>query len=107
MNGEIPKAMQAVRKNCASERNRRLAFAYVAADSRAESFRVFKLRFDGDTVSELELTQSQAEYEDAQARIPLIESQIAQQEHALRYCWAAPDSAEIASELLACRPDLH
>jgi multidrug efflux system outer membrane protein len=104
--------------------DRQLEIANATATSRAESLKVFQLRFDAGTVSQLELTQNQAEYEDAQTRIPLIESQIAQQEHALsillgRNPGAIPRGRELAqlgmpavpaglpSELLARRPDLR
>lgn len=104
--------------------DRQLEIARATTDSRAESMRVFKLRFEGGTVSELELTQSQAEYEDTQARIPLIESQIAQQEHALSILLGRNPGAirrgldldrltlpvvpsGLPSELLVRRPDLR
>lgn len=104
--------------------DRQLEIARSTTTSREESLRVFRLRFEGGTVSELELTQTQAEFEDAQSRIPLIESQIAQQEHALSILLgrnpgdirrgrqlgelglpAVPFG--LPSELLARRPDLR
>lgn len=104
--------------------DRQLDIARATSASRGESLRVFRLRFDGGTVSELELTQSQAEYDDAQARIPQIESLISQQENALSVLLgrnpgdirrgrelaqlglpAVP--AGLPSELLARRPDLR
>jgi multidrug efflux system outer membrane protein len=63
--------------------DRQLDIAKATMESRKESVRIFQRRFDGGTVSELELTQTQAEYEDSVARIPQIETQIAQQENAL------------------------
>jgi multidrug efflux system outer membrane protein len=104
--------------------DRQLEINRATAASRAESLRVFQLRFDAGTVSELELTQSRAEYEDALTRIPATESEIAQQENALsillgRNPAAIPRGREIGqlgmpavpaglpSELLARRPDLR
>ncbi|MBK4738469.1 efflux transporter outer membrane subunit [Noviherbaspirillum pedocola] len=63
--------------------DRQLEIANTTVASRAESLRIFRRRFEGGTVSELELTQSQAEYEDAVSRVPAIEAQIGQQEDAL------------------------
>jgi multidrug efflux system outer membrane protein len=104
--------------------DRQLEIARATTASRAESLRVFRLRFEGGTVSELELTQNQAEYEDSLARIPQFESLIAQQENALSILLgrnpgdirrghelgqlglpAVP--AGLPSELLARRPDLR
>ncbi len=104
--------------------DRQLDIAKATATSRAESLRVFQLRFDAGTVSELERTQNQAEYEDALSRIPPLETQIAQQEHALSILLgrnpgpigrgseldqlqlpAVP--AGLPSDLLARRPDLR
>lgn len=104
--------------------DRQLEIARSTTESREESFRVFQLRFEGGTVSEMELTQSQAEYEDSLSRIPLLESQIAQQEHALSILLGRnpgeirrgrqlgelglPDvPSGLPSELLARRPDLR
>jgi multidrug efflux system outer membrane protein len=104
--------------------DRQLEIARATATSRAESLRVFQLRFDAGTVSELELTQNLAQYEEALTRIPLTESDIAQQENALSILLgrnpgdiargrelaqlgvpAVP--AGLPSELLARRPDLR
>jgi multidrug efflux system outer membrane protein len=104
--------------------DQQLDIANATSTSRSESLRVFRRRFEGGTVSELELTQSQAEYEDSQARIPLIESLIAQQEHALSILLGRNPGqirrgrpldqlglpmvpAGLPSELLVRRPDLR
>lgn len=104
--------------------DRQLAIAKATAESRAESLRVFQLRFDGGTVSELELSQSKAEFEDASARMPPIESQIGQQENALSILLGRNPGdigrgreldklglpaipAGLPSELLMRRPDLR
>jgi len=53
------------------------------AKSREESYRLFKLRFEGGVISELELSQVKSEYELALSRIPLLQKQIGFQENAL------------------------
>ncbi len=53
------------------------------AKVREDSYNIFKLRFEGGIISELELSQIKSEYEQALARIPLIEKQITQQENSL------------------------
>ncbi|KVZ78708.1 RND transporter [Burkholderia ubonensis] len=63
--------------------DRQLEIAKATTASRAESVRVFTARFKGGEVSQMELAQSQSEYEATQASIPQLETQIAQQEHAL------------------------
>jgi multidrug efflux system outer membrane protein len=63
--------------------DRQLEIAKATAESRAESVRVFTLRFKGGEVSQMELAQSQSEYEAALTTIPQIEMQIGQQEDAL------------------------
>ena len=104
--------------------DRQLEIAKATAASRAESVKVFQLRFSGGVVSQMELAQNQSEYEAAAATIPQIESQIAQQENALSVLLgrnpgpikrgleigqlalpAVP--AGLPSELLTRRPDLR
>ena len=63
--------------------DRQLEIAKGTADARAEYFRIFKLRFDGGVVSEVELNQARSDYELALASIPPLEKQIGQQENAL------------------------
>jgi outer membrane protein, multidrug efflux system len=60
-----------------------LVIARATADTRAGSFQLFSDRFEGGTVSELELSQAKSEYEASLVNIPQIETQIAQQEDAL------------------------
>ncbi|MEM5373092.1 efflux transporter outer membrane subunit, partial [Paraburkholderia azotifigens] len=104
--------------------DRQLEIANATTASRAESVHVFELRFQGGEVSQMELAQSQSEYEDSRARIPQIEAQIAQQEDALSVLLgrnpgdilrgralgelAAPAvPAGLPSDLLERRPDLR
>jgi len=63
--------------------DRQLEIARSTAQTRAESLRIFELRFKGGTVSEMELQQVRSEYEAALAAIPSLEKQIAQQENNL------------------------
>lgn len=103
--------------------DRQLEIAQATATSRAESVRVFTLRFQHGEVSQMELAQSQSEYEAALATIPVIELQIAQQEDALSVLLAQNPGpiprgrelqaialpavpAGVPSDLLVRRPDL-
>jgi len=63
--------------------DKELEIAQNTARSRAESYRLFKLRFEGGIVSLVELSQVKSEYELALARIPLIQKDIAFQENAV------------------------
>jgi multidrug efflux system outer membrane protein len=63
--------------------DRQLEVSRETVRSRAESLRIFELRFKGGTISELELQQLRSEYEVALATIPSLEKQIAQQENNL------------------------
>ena len=63
--------------------DRQLEIAQATAKSREESYNIFKLRFTGGIVSELELSQVKSQYEEALATIPVIQKSIAQQENAL------------------------
>jgi multidrug efflux system outer membrane protein len=104
--------------------DRQLDIAKSTAASRAASVNVFQLRFSGGEVSQMELAQSQSEYQASLATIPQIELQIAQQEDALSILLghnpqaivrdrelddlampAVP--AGLPSELLERRPDLR
>lgn len=60
-----------------------LEIAKATTQSRKSSVDVFTLRFNGGEISQMELAQSQSEYEATAAAIPQLEAQIAQQEDAL------------------------
>ena len=94
------------------------------AGVREKSYKLFKLRFEGGVISELELMQVKSEYEDALSRIPFYEKLIAQQENALSVLLGRnPQSiprgksidelllpvipAGLPSDLLANRPDIR
>ncbi len=63
--------------------DRQLDISKATTASRADSVRVFTLRFEGGEISQMELAQSQSEYEASAATIPALEAQIGQQEDAL------------------------
>lgn len=63
--------------------DRQLEIAQATVQSREESYTIFKLRFSGGIVSELELSQVKSQYEEALATIPVLRKSIAQQENAL------------------------
>src|SRR5262249_10379801 len=87
-------------------------------------YNIFKLRYDYGYVSAMELNQAQQQYEHAVANIPFFEKAIAQQENGLsvllgRNPGAIPRGktvdelvlpavpANLPSEVLANRPDIH
>ncbi len=91
---------------------------------REESYKLFKLRFEGGIISELELSQVKSEYEEALARVPVYEKLIAQQENALSVLLGRNPGpiprgksvdelvlpaipAGLPSDLLANRPDIR
>jgi outer membrane protein, multidrug efflux system len=63
--------------------DRQLEIARETAKSRGESYEIFKLRFEGGVISQLELSQNKSQYEEALATIPLVEKAIGQQENGL------------------------
>jgi outer membrane protein, multidrug efflux system len=104
--------------------DKQLEIAKQTAKTREDSYKLFKLRFEGGVISELELNQVKSEYEAALAAIPQIEKTITQQENALNALLgrnpvsirrgktiddlalpAVP--AGIPSDLLSNRPDIR
>ncbi|MGD8617915.1 MAG: efflux transporter outer membrane subunit [Gammaproteobacteria bacterium] len=63
--------------------DRQLEVSQDTLATRAEALRLFKLKFRGGVISELELAQVKVEYEQAAAAIPPIERRIALTENAL------------------------
>lgn len=63
--------------------DRQLEIAQSTTASRADSVHVFSLRQQFGQTSQMELAQSQSDYESTAATIPQLEQQIAQQENAL------------------------
>ncbi|MBE0583178.1 MAG: efflux transporter outer membrane subunit [Desulfofustis sp.] len=63
--------------------DRQLEIARETAKAYNESLRIFQLRHKYGTVSALEVSQIESEYENAVQAIPRLESQVAQQEHLL------------------------
>jgi multidrug efflux system outer membrane protein len=89
----------------------------------AESLKLFRLRFKHGTVSQLELSQAESQYESARQAVPGYESQIRQQENLLRFLMGMPPGpitrgkpldeltppgipSGLPSELLERRPDI-
>jgi multidrug efflux system outer membrane protein len=104
--------------------DRELEIARTTAKVRGDSYEIFKLRFAGGTISEMELAQNQSEYERTQASVSQFESLVAQQENALAVLLGRNPGpiirgrdltqltlplvpAGLPSELLERRPDLR
>jgi outer membrane protein, multidrug efflux system len=104
--------------------DRQLEIARQTVATREGSYKLFKTRFEGGLVSELELTQAQSLYEEALASIPYYEKLVAQQENALSVLLGRNPGniprgktidelamlkvpAGLPSDLLANRPDLR
>ena len=103
--------------------DRQLVIARETEQTYAESLRIFNLRHDHGTVSQVEVSQVESEYEDARQAIPQLEGQVTQQENLLsvllgRNPQAIPRGktideltvpeipANLPSELLEQRPDI-
>jgi multidrug efflux system outer membrane protein len=104
--------------------HQRLAISKATLESRLETLRIIKLRFEKGTVPEIDLNQAQIQLEVAAEAIPLYERQIANTENALslllgRMPAAVPTGAKlqdqtlppeipagIPSAVLARRPDI-
>ena len=65
------------------ELDRQLEIARRTAKTREDSYKLFKIRYNGGVISELELNQVKSEYEQAMASVPQIEKQVGFQENAL------------------------
>jgi len=61
--------------------DRQLEIAWETEQSYAEALRIFRLRHKYGTVSNVEVSQVESEYESARQIIPKLEAQIAQREH--------------------------
>jgi multidrug efflux system outer membrane protein len=103
--------------------DRQLVIARETEQAYAESLRIFNLRHDHGTVSQVEVSQVESEYEDARQAIPQLEGLVSQQENLLsvllgRNPQAIPRGktideltvpeipAGLPSELLGQRPDI-
>jgi len=103
--------------------DRQLVIARETEQAYAESLRIFRARHDHGTVSLLEVSQVESEYEEARQLIPSLEGQIARQENLLAILLGhnpqpilrgrnideltpPPIPAGLPSQLLEQRPDI-
>jgi multidrug efflux system outer membrane protein len=103
--------------------DRQLEITRATEKAYAESLKLFQLRFQYGTVSQLEVSQAESQYESARQSIPLYESQIRQQENLISLLLGSPPGpiprskgldeltapgipAGLPSELLERRPDI-
>ena len=103
--------------------DRQLEIARETELAYAESLRIFNLRHDHGTVSQVEVSQVESEYENARQAVPQLEGLIAQQEHLLSVLLGSNPQAikrgksideltvpeipaELPSALLEQRPDI-
>jgi len=63
--------------------DRQLEISQATAQAYLETLQLFELRFKGGVVNEMQLSQVRSQYQQALARIPVFERQIAEQENAL------------------------
>jgi len=103
--------------------DRQLEIASETEQAYAESLRIFRLRHKYGTVSQVEVSQVESEYEEARQAVPQLEGLIAQQEHLLSVLLGSNPQAikrgktidelttpeipaGLPSELLEQRPDI-
>ncbi len=103
--------------------DRQLEIARETEQAYADSLRIFNLRHKYGTVSQVEVSQVESEYEDARQLIPTLERQISQQEHLISVLLGQNPKAvlrgktidqltipgipaELPSQLLEQRPDI-